>query len=273
MKLEDARSTEARHFIPVVKRHPAIMVEGRGSRLRDADGKEYLDLMAGWAVCCLGHSHPALVEAISDQAGRLMQTTNVFYNLPQLELLGEAETSALPELRRDPDHARLLRPVQVEAARIVPGQESERVDARPVQDGRRVVGETELRPLVRARQVLVQGHVRFRDQREAAARGLPKPPKILENCCFWSLLSFWEAPGTLPAAAKPQLSLSLSLSSSGGTVTQELQDMPRRSKPRRTQAWPGVGRSRNGTRTNLSAREIRRRGGSFRGMGKTLAVS
>jgi acetylornithine/N-succinyldiaminopimelate aminotransferase len=87
MKLEDARSTEAQHFIPVVKRHPAVMVEGHGSRLRDAEGREYLDLMAGWAVCCLGHSHPALVNAISEQAGKLMQTTNVFYNLPQLELL------------------------------------------------------------------------------------------------------------------------------------------------------------------------------------------
>jgi len=87
MKLEDAREIESSHFVPVVKRHPTVLVEGRGSRLRDAEGREYIDLMAGWAVCSLGHSHPALVEAIADQAGRLMQTTNVFYTLPQLELL------------------------------------------------------------------------------------------------------------------------------------------------------------------------------------------
>ena len=87
MKLEDARATEAKHFLPVVKRHPAVIVEGRGARLRDTEGREYIDLMAGWAVCSLGHSHPALVEAIAFQAGRLMQTTNVFYTLPQLELL------------------------------------------------------------------------------------------------------------------------------------------------------------------------------------------
>ena len=87
MKLEDAREIESSHFLPVVKRHPTVLVEGRGSRLRDAEGREYIDLMAGWAVCSLGHSHPALVEAIADQAGRLMQTTNVFYTLPQLELL------------------------------------------------------------------------------------------------------------------------------------------------------------------------------------------
>src|SRR5262245_23219458 len=87
LSVDEARRLEARRFIPVVKRHPAILVEGRGSRVRDAAGREYLDLMAGWAVCCLGHSHPALVRAISEQAGRLMQTTNVFYNEPQLELI------------------------------------------------------------------------------------------------------------------------------------------------------------------------------------------
>jgi predicted acetylornithine/succinylornithine family transaminase len=87
MKLESAREVEGRYFIPVVKRHPAVLVEGRGSRLRDADGREYIDLMAGWAVCCIGHSHPALVDAISEQAGHLMQTTNIFYTLPQLELI------------------------------------------------------------------------------------------------------------------------------------------------------------------------------------------
>jgi len=85
--IDEARELEAACFIPVVKRQPAILVEGRGSRVRDSEGREYIDLMAGWAVCCLGHCHPGLVRAISEQAGRLMQTTNVFYNEPQLELL------------------------------------------------------------------------------------------------------------------------------------------------------------------------------------------
>jgi len=87
MKIDSVRQQEAAHFIPVVSRYPVALVEGRGSRVRDADGKEYLDLMAGWAVCNIGHCHPALVEAIRDQAGRLMQTTNIFYTLPQLELI------------------------------------------------------------------------------------------------------------------------------------------------------------------------------------------
>ena len=99
MKVESAQEVEARNFIPVVKRHPRVIVEGHGSRLRDAEGREIIDLMAGWAVCCLGHSHPALVEAIAEQAGRLMQTTNIFYTLPQLELierLAELSDGALP---------------------------------------------------------------------------------------------------------------------------------------------------------------------------------
>ena len=74
MEIDSVRQQEAAHFIPVVNRYPVALVEGRGSRVRDADGKEYLDLMAGWAVCNIGHCHPALVEAIRDQAGRLMQT-------------------------------------------------------------------------------------------------------------------------------------------------------------------------------------------------------
>jgi acetylornithine/N-succinyldiaminopimelate aminotransferase len=87
MDMESIRAREAEHFLPVVKRHPVALVEGRGSRLRDALGREFLDLMSGWGVTCIGHCHPALVDAISRQAGALMQTTNLFYTLPQLDLI------------------------------------------------------------------------------------------------------------------------------------------------------------------------------------------
>ena len=83
---DDIAAREARHFLPVVKRLPVALVEGRGSRVRDVDGREYLDLTAGWGVCAIGHCHPRLVAAIAEQAGRLMQTTNLFYTLPQLDL-------------------------------------------------------------------------------------------------------------------------------------------------------------------------------------------
>ena len=96
MNFDDAAAREAAHFLPVVKRHPVALVEGRGSRVRDLAGREYIDLMAGWGVTCIGHSHPALVEAIRDQAGRLMQTTNVFYTLPQTRAARAAGRASRP---------------------------------------------------------------------------------------------------------------------------------------------------------------------------------
>ncbi len=87
MKLDEVRGLEAAHFLPVVERHPVALVSGRGSRVIDVEGREFIDLMAGWAVTSIGHCHPALVDAIRDQAGRLMQTTNLFYTLPQVELI------------------------------------------------------------------------------------------------------------------------------------------------------------------------------------------
>ena len=87
MKIDAVRERESAHFLPVVKRLPVALVEGRGSRVRDIEGRQYTDLTAGWGVTCLGHCHPTLVAAIADQAGRLMQTTNWFYTLPQLDLI------------------------------------------------------------------------------------------------------------------------------------------------------------------------------------------
>jgi predicted acetylornithine/succinylornithine family transaminase len=87
MGIEAIQAREAAHFLPVVNRLPVAIVEGRGSRVRDAGGRELIDLTAGWGVCSIGHCHPELVEAIRDQAGRLMQTTNLFYTLPQLALI------------------------------------------------------------------------------------------------------------------------------------------------------------------------------------------
>jgi predicted acetylornithine/succinylornithine family transaminase len=83
---EKLRDREARWFLPVVRRLPVAVVEGRGSRVRDVEGREYVDLTAGWGVNSIGHCHPRLVEAVASQASRLMQTTNLFYTLPQLEL-------------------------------------------------------------------------------------------------------------------------------------------------------------------------------------------
>jgi acetylornithine/N-succinyldiaminopimelate aminotransferase len=86
MDFDALKRLEAEQFLPVVKRHPVVLREGQGSRVTDIDGREFIDLMAGWGVTCIGHCHPTLVQAISEQAGRLMQTTNIFYTEPQAEL-------------------------------------------------------------------------------------------------------------------------------------------------------------------------------------------
>ena len=70
-------------FIGTYSRFPAAMVRGSGCRLWDADGKEYLDFLAGIAVCSLGHCHPAVTEAICRQAGSLVHVSNLFHTQPQ----------------------------------------------------------------------------------------------------------------------------------------------------------------------------------------------
>jgi acetylornithine/N-succinyldiaminopimelate aminotransferase len=100
MDFEGVEQREANYFLPVVKRHPVALVEGRGSRVRDIEGREFIDLMAGWGVTCLGHCHPELVAAIAQQAGRLMQTTNIFYTLPQAELIERIAAVTPAEITR-----------------------------------------------------------------------------------------------------------------------------------------------------------------------------
>ncbi|MFZ6993311.1 acetylornithine transaminase [Curtobacterium sp. RRHDQ66] len=66
---------------------PKVMLErGQGCRVWDVDGNEYLDFLAGIAVNSLGHAHPVLVEAIADQAAKLVHVSNYFATPPQLEL-------------------------------------------------------------------------------------------------------------------------------------------------------------------------------------------
>jgi acetylornithine aminotransferase/acetylornithine/N-succinyldiaminopimelate aminotransferase len=79
-----ARSDQV--FIGTYTRYPAAMVKGAGCQLIDAEGKEYLDFLAGIAVCGLGHCHPAVTAAICKQAGELTHVSNLYYTEPQTEL-------------------------------------------------------------------------------------------------------------------------------------------------------------------------------------------
>jgi acetylornithine/N-succinyldiaminopimelate aminotransferase len=74
------------HLYPNYRQPPLIMDHGQGCELRDKSGKRYLDLYAGIAVSTLGHAHPKLVQAIAEQAGKLLHTSNYFYNEPNVRL-------------------------------------------------------------------------------------------------------------------------------------------------------------------------------------------
>src|SRR3990170_670591 len=77
---------EARVHLPVYARQPLTIVRGEGCWIWDDAGRRYLDLVAGIAVNVLGHAHPAVADALSEQARTLLTTSNLYYTLPQLEL-------------------------------------------------------------------------------------------------------------------------------------------------------------------------------------------
>lgn len=75
-----------RYLMNTVKRLPLTLVRGKGARVWDDRGKEYLDFVAGWAVDSLGHCHPTVVRAIEKQSKELIQVSNQFYSTPQVRL-------------------------------------------------------------------------------------------------------------------------------------------------------------------------------------------
>jgi acetylornithine/N-succinyldiaminopimelate aminotransferase len=82
----DWREIESRVFMQTGKRQPVVLVRGEGSRVWDDAGKVYVDFFGGTAVTSLGHSDPALAEAIAAQARTLMAVSNLYYTVPQLQL-------------------------------------------------------------------------------------------------------------------------------------------------------------------------------------------
>ena len=76
----------AQYLMNTYARNPLVLVRGEGSRVWDSDGKEYLDFVGGIAVDALGHSHPKVVAAITEQAARLIHVSNLYHVAPQIEL-------------------------------------------------------------------------------------------------------------------------------------------------------------------------------------------
>ncbi len=75
-----------KYLMNTVKRLPITLVRGKGARVWDDRGNEYLDFVAGWAVDSLGHCHPAVVKALEKQSKILIQVSNQFYSTPQIRL-------------------------------------------------------------------------------------------------------------------------------------------------------------------------------------------
>jgi len=73
-------------LMPTYRRQPVAFVRGEGAHLYDADGRRYVDCMAGISMINVGHAHPAVTEAIAKQAATLVNTSNLYYTEPQIEL-------------------------------------------------------------------------------------------------------------------------------------------------------------------------------------------
>ncbi len=90
------------HFFPVFNRSPLVVDRASGCLVWDVNGKEYIDLTSGWGVTTLGHSYPALIQAISEQLGMCMQAPNcnLSYTIPQAEASELLCEISPPELTR-----------------------------------------------------------------------------------------------------------------------------------------------------------------------------
>ncbi len=73
-----------RVFIKNYRQQPIVLSRGAGAELWDVDGRRYLDLTAGIAVCCLGHAHPELTRRLAEQLGRLTHVSNLYWNDQQI---------------------------------------------------------------------------------------------------------------------------------------------------------------------------------------------
>ena len=84
--LGGAREAESRLLLNTYQRNPYLFVSGRGVFLRDAEGREFLDLLSGIGVCALGYGHPAVERAIEEQSKKLIHTSNLFFHEHTAEL-------------------------------------------------------------------------------------------------------------------------------------------------------------------------------------------
>ena len=80
MSTDQVRELESKHIIQTYRRTPIVLVRGKGVRVFDADGREYLDLLAGIGVGALGHGHEGLARAIAEQSREMIHCSNLFFH-------------------------------------------------------------------------------------------------------------------------------------------------------------------------------------------------
>ena len=88
-QFESVRALFTKNVVPSYGRFDLVFSHGAGSYLFDVGGKRYLDLGAGIAVCCLGHAHPAITEALVEQSRKLIHVSNLYFTEPQGRLAAE----------------------------------------------------------------------------------------------------------------------------------------------------------------------------------------
>jgi acetylornithine/N-succinyldiaminopimelate aminotransferase len=92
-RFDEIAALDAEHVMGTYARAPVAFVRGDGTRLWDSEGREYLDFLSGLAVTSLGHAHPAVADAVADQARTLAHVSNLYYN--RLQPLLAARLDAL----------------------------------------------------------------------------------------------------------------------------------------------------------------------------------
>ncbi|MBI1977900.1 MAG: aspartate aminotransferase family protein [Candidatus Omnitrophica bacterium] len=96
MKTSDIRALYEEFVLPTYARSGVCLVKGKGSKVWDLEGKEYLDFFPGWAVSGLGHCHPDIVNAIKNQARKLLHVANNYYGVKQALLAKKIIEKSFP---------------------------------------------------------------------------------------------------------------------------------------------------------------------------------
>lgn len=96
MNTQDIKKLYQEFVLPTYTQVDVCLVKGKGSRVWDLQGKEYLDFFPGWAVSGLGHCHPVVTSALKEQAGKIIHVSNNFLNPKQALLAQEISKNSFP---------------------------------------------------------------------------------------------------------------------------------------------------------------------------------